>query len=90
MNLIFDLIGVNKKSENKPDKMKENSIVNNSNNKNNNNNRKNTEDIYNINNFYSSTVKIREKSLYQNVVVPNYEELDDDFFEDNCIEVRKN
>ena len=89
-SIVFDLIGVNKKSENKPDKMKENNIINNSNNKNNNNNRKNTEDIYNINNFYSSTVKIREKSLYQNVVVPNYEELDDDFFEDNCIEVRKN
>ena len=69
--------------------MKENNIINNSNNKNN-NNRKNTEDIYNINNFYSSTVKIREKSLYQNVVVPNYEELDDDFFFFFCIEVRKN
>lgn len=66
--------------------MKENNIINNSNNKN--NNRKMTEDIYNINNFYSSTVKIKEKSLYQNVLVPKFEELDDDFFEDNCIEVR--
>lgn len=46
------------------------------------------EDIYNINNFYSSTVKIREKSLYQNVIVPKFEELEDEFFEDNCIEVR--
>ena len=81
------IIDINKRSENNLDKMKENNSINNSNNKN--NNRKNTEDIYNINNFYSSTVKIREKSLYQNVVVPNYEELDDDFFEDNCIEVRK-
>jgi hypothetical protein len=25
--------------------------------------------------------------LYQNVVVPKFEELDEDFFEDNCIEV---
>jgi len=61
----------------------ENEINNNSK-----NNKRNNEDIYNINNFYSSTVKIREKSLYQNVVVPNFEELDDEFFEDNCIEVR--
>ena len=61
----------------------ENEINNNSK-----NNKKNNEDIYNINNFYSSTVKIREKSLYQNVVVPNFEELDDEYFEDNCIEVR--
>lgn len=80
------IIDINKRSENNSDKMKENNSINNSNNKN--NNRKMTEDIYNINNFYSSTVKIREKSLYQNVVVPNYEELDDDFFEDNGIEVR--
>ena len=61
----------------------ENEINNNSK-----NNKRNNEDIYNINNFYSSTVKIREKSLYQNVVVPNFEELDDEFFEDNYIEVR--
>ena len=81
------IIDINKRSENNSDKMKENNSINNSNNKN--NNRKMTEDIYNINNFYSSTVKIREKSLYQNVVVPNYEELDDDFFEDNGIEVRR-
>ena len=52
------------------------------------NNKRIIEDIYNINNFYSSTVKIREKSLYQNVIVPKFEELEDEFFEDNCIEVR--
>ena len=52
------------------------------------NSKKIIEDIYNINNFYSSTVKIREKSLYQNVIVPKFEELEDEFFEDNCIEVR--
>ena len=55
---------------------------------NNKNNKKTSEDLYNINNFYSSTVKISEKSLYQLVQVPKYEELDDDFFEDNMIEVR--
>ena len=55
---------------------------------NNKNNKRTNEDLYDINNFYSSTVKIREKSLYQNVLVPDFEELDDDFFEDNCIEVR--
>ena len=57
---------------------------------NNKNNKRTNEDLYDINNFYSSTVMIREKSLYQNVLVPDYEELDDDFFEDNCIEVRFN
>ena len=68
--------------------LKNNNNVNISNNLNNNNNKRNNADIYNINNFYSSTVKIKEKSLYQNVLVPKFEELDDDFFEDNCIEVR--
>jgi len=32
-------------------------------------------------------MKIREKSLSHNVVVPSFEELSDDFFEDNNIEV---
>ena len=54
----------------------------------NNKNNKNYNDIYNINNFYSSTVKIKEKSISFNVQVPDYEELDDIFFEDNNIEVR--
>ena len=54
----------------------------------NNKNNKNYNDIYNINNFYSSTVKIKEKSISYNVQCPKYEELDDDFFEDNNIEVR--
>lgn len=53
-----------------------------------NKNNKNNYDIYNINNFYSSTVKIKEKSISFNVQVPKYEELDDSFFEDNNIEVR--
>ena len=54
----------------------------------NNKNNKNYNDIYNINNFYSSTVKIKEKSISHIVQCPKYEELDDDFFEDNNIEVR--
>ena len=49
---------------------------------------KNNYDIYSINNFYSNTVKIKEKSISINVQVPKYEELDDSFFEDNNIEVR--
>ena len=72
-----------KKVENNKGKDQEKSSINN-----NKNNKRNNADIYNINNFYSSTVKIKEKSLYQNVLVPKFEELDDDFFEDNCIEVR--
>jgi hypothetical protein len=62
-------------------KSKDQGIINNKNNKSN-------YDIYNINNFYSNTVKIKEKSLSINVQVPKYEELDDSFFEDNNIEVR--
>lgn len=53
-----------------------------------NKNNKNNYDIYNINNFYSSTVKIKEKSISFNVQVPDFEELDDSYFEDNNIEVR--
>ena len=49
---------------------------------------KNNYDIYSINNFYSNTVKIKEKSISINLQVPKYEELDDSFFEDNNIEVR--
>ena len=49
---------------------------------------KNNYDIYSINNFYSSTVKIKEKSISFNVQVPTCEELEDSFFEDNNIEVR--
>jgi len=50
------------------------------------NNNYNHYDIYDINNFCSYTMKIREKSLSHNVVVPSFEELSDDFFEDNNIE----
>ena len=51
------------------------------------NNNYNRYDIYDINNFCSNTMKIREKSISHNVVVPSFEELSDDFFEDNNIEV---
>jgi hypothetical protein len=32
-------------------------------------------------------MKIKEKSITHNVIVPSFEELSDDFFEDNNIEV---
>lgn len=81
-NFNIKILDINGKNESHLGKGKESA-----NTYNNKNNKKVNEDIYNINNFYSSTVKIREKSLYQNVLVPKFEELDDDFFEDNCIEV---
>lgn len=43
--------------------------------------------LYDINNFFSSAVKIREKSITHNVICPSFEELSPDFFEDNNIEV---
>lgn len=52
-----------------------------------NNNTFNRYDIYDINNFCSNTMKIKEKSISHNVIVPSFEELPDDFFEDNNIEV---
>ncbi len=53
----------------------------------NNNNSSNNSNIYDINNFFSCAVKIREKSISHNVICPSYEELSSDFFEDNNIEV---
>ena len=44
-------------------------------------------DIYDLNNFCSNTVKIKEKSISYLVQCPTYEELNDDFFEDNNIVV---
>ena len=52
-----------------------------------NNTSSNRYDIYDINNFCSNTMKIKEKSISHNVIVPSFEELSDDFFEDNNIEV---
>ena len=73
-------LGINFRKGLKAHKRKEQSVINNKNNKSN-------YDIYNINNFYSNTIKIKEKSLSFNVQVPKYEELDESFFEDNNIEV---
>ena len=54
---------------------------------NNNNNSSSNSNIYDINNFFSCAVKIREKSISHNVICPSYEELSSEFFEDNNIEV---
>lgn len=43
--------------------------------------------LYDINNFFSCAIKIREKSIAHNVLCPTFEELSQDFFEDNNIEV---
>lgn len=52
-----------------------------------NNNSSSRYDIYDINNFCSNTMKIKEKTLSHNVLVPSFDELSDEFFEDNNIEV---
>ena len=44
-------------------------------------------DIYDIDNFCSNTMKIKEKTISHNVLIPSFEELSNDFFEDNNIEV---
>ena len=54
---------------------------------NNNSNSNNHYNLYDINNFFSCAVKIREKSITHNVICPSFEELSPDFFEDNKIEV---
>ena len=43
--------------------------------------------LYDINNFFSCAIKIREKSITHNVICPSFEELSPEFFEDNNIEV---
>ena len=52
-----------------------------------NNNSSSRYDIYDINNFCSNTMKIKEKTISHNVLIPSFEELSNDFFEDNNIEV---
>ena len=52
-----------------------------------NNNSSQYSNLYDINNFFSCAVKIREKSITHNVICPSFEELSPDFFEDNKIEV---
>ena len=54
---------------------------------NNNNISSNHYNIYDINNFFSCAIKIREKSITHNVICPSFEELSPEFFEDNKIEV---
>ena len=54
---------------------------------NNNNISSNHYNIYDINNFFSCAIKIREKSITHNVICPSFEELSPQFFEDNKIEV---
>ena len=44
-------------------------------------------DIYDINNFCSNTMRIKEKSISYNVICPSFKELPDNYFEDNNIEV---
>jgi hypothetical protein len=72
-----------KKLENKSttNKSKGKSYINNNSNSNSHSN------LYDINNFFSSAVKIREKTITHNVICPSFEELSPDFFEDNKIEV---
>ena len=48
----------------------------------------NNYDIFNLNNFCSNTVKIKEKSINHIIACPTFDELSEDFFEDNNIEVR--
>ena len=54
---------------------------------NNNNFSNNHYNIYDLNNFFSCAIKIREKSITHNVICPSFEELSPEFFEDNKIEV---
>ena len=54
---------------------------------NNTNSNNNHSSLYDINNFFSSAIKIREKSIFHNVICPSFEELSPEFFEDNKIEV---
>lgn len=54
---------------------------------NNTNSNNNHSNLYDINNFFSSAIKIREKSIFHNVICPSFEELSPEFFEDNKIEV---
>jgi len=53
---------------------------------NNTNSNNNHSNLYDINNFFSSAIKIREKSIFHNVICPSFEELSPEFFEDNKIE----
>lgn len=84
---LFHIIdNIRHKSDDIIEKDKPPDYINSSNN-NKNKTKKINEDLYSIFNYSSSNVKIREKTINKIIQTPKYEELDEDFFEDNFIEV---
>ena len=84
---MFVNLGINIKKRKIENKISSNKSKGKSNN--NNNISSNHSNIYDINNFFSCAIKIREKSITHNVICPSFEELPQEFFEDNNIEVSK-
>ena len=82
---MFVNLGINVKKRKIENKISSNKSKGKSNN--NNNISSNYSNIYDINNFFSCAIKIREKSITHNVICPSFEELSPEFFEDNNIEV---
>ena len=82
---MFVNLVINVKKEKKENKISTNKSKGKS--YNNNSNLNNHSNLYDINNFFSCAVKIREKSITHNVICPSFEELPPEFFEDNKIEV---
>ena len=82
MFVNLDIYNKKRKVENKISSNKSKGKSNNNNNFSNNH-----YNIYDINNFFSCAIKIREKSITHNVICPSFEELSPEFFEDNKIEV---
>ena len=84
---MFVNLGINIKKRKIENKISSNKSKGKSNN--NNNISSIHSNIYDINNFFSCAIKIREKSITHNVICPSFEELPPEFFEDNNIEVSK-
>lgn len=82
---MFVNLDINNKKRKVENKISSNKSKGKSNNNNNFSN--NHYNIYDINNFFSCAIKIREKSITHNVICPSFEELSPEFFEDNKIEV---
>ena len=82
---MFVNLDINNKKRKVENKISSNKSKGKSNNNNNFSN--NHYNIYDINNFFSCAIKIREKSITHNVICPSFEELSPQFFEDNKIEV---
>ena len=82
---MFVNLDINNKKRKVENKINSNKSKGKSNN--NNNISSNHYNIYDINNFFSCAIKIREKSITHNVICPSFEELSPEFFEDNKIEV---